>query len=228
MATTDDSPAYNEIRNAARRALVFQNYIFKKAWGIYYALWACAFAIYFFFPSFLRLLNASPFFVSLDFLLVVNLAISAVIGCTSGQLLERARKTVSVRNALMIPKSPFDKRGNLFHLWWVAYFFVIIIVGVFFNAHLLSVVFGLATTVTLVFYYALMSSFPGNPPPEGLVAIASFGIAATVSFAISLITAGTAIYGIIWGITILIWIGASIVSLLHANEELTKDEVSGA
>lgn len=231
--TDDDSenaPALgvSEIRIATKRALVFQRYIFKKAWGIYYAIWAAVFSIYFFLPALLGALGLSSNLGNDYFLLIIDLAVSVAAGAASGRIIERARSASFVHSTLRRNRNTptlFERRKKLFAVWWTIYFAVIIGAAVFFSAHLLSIVFGLATTVTLVFYYALRASFQERLPLEGTIAISTFGLASTVSFAVSLLNANPILYGVIWGITIVIWLASSLYSLLYADEELTESEV---
>lgn len=212
-----------EVRRATKRALVFQRYIFKKAWGIYYAVWASTFAIYFFLPSFLSLFGLSPNLGNDYYLLLIDLAVSLVAGATSGRIIERARMASFVQSTLQRPKpSLFERRKKLFAIWWIVYFSVIIVSAVLFRAHLISIVFGLATTGTFVFYYALRMCFQESIPSEGVIAVSIFGIASTSSFGISLFNTNSIVYAIIWGVTILVWFGASFYSLLHIDEELTE------
>ncbi len=223
--TDEDSStlSVSEVRRATKRALIFQRYIFKRAWGIYYAVWASTFAIYFFLPSLLSLIRLSPNLGNDYYLLIIDLAVSVVAGAASGRIIERARMASFVQSSFQRPKpSLFQRRKKLFAIWWIAYFSAIIVSDVLFRAHLVSIVFGLATTGTLVFYYALKMCFQESMPREGVIAISIFGIAATSSFVISLFNTSSILYATIWGVTILVWFGASFYSLLHIDEELTE------
>jgi hypothetical protein len=211
------------MRAATKRALVFQRHIFKKAWGIYYAVWASTFSIYFFLPSFLSLFGLSTNLGNDYYLLILDLAVSVVAGTASGRIIERARIASFVQSTINRPRpSFFERRKKLFAIWWIVYFSAIIVSAVLFRAHLISIVFGLATTGTIVFYYALRVCFQESIPREGVIAISIFGIASTSSFGISLFNSNSIVYAIIWGVTILVWFGASFYSLLHIDEELTE------
>lgn len=224
MSNNDPSaPGVYEVRKATRRALAFQHYIFKKAWGIYYATWAMTFVIYFFLPTLLSTFDLSSNLGDDYYLLVFDLAISIVAGAASGRIIEKARLASFVQTALGPSKpSIFETRKKLLAIWWTVYFLAIIVSALLFGAHLISIVFGLAATATLVFYYALKMSFQESIPLEGVIAISTFGIASTSSFVISLFNSNPISYAAIWGITILVWFGVSFYSLLSADEDLTE------
>lgn len=214
------SLSVSDVRVATRRALAFQRYIFKKAWGLYYAIWASTFAVYFFLPTILSTAGLSPNLGNDYLLLVIDLAVSIAAGAASGRIIERARNAAFVRSAVQASPSIFERRKKLFAAWWIIYFSLMIGAAILFSAHLLSIVFGLATSGTLVFYYALKACFQERLPDEGLIAISVFGLAATVSFVLSLFNPSATFYALVWGITILVWFSASLYTLLHATEEL--------
>ena len=187
-------------------------------------MWAGAFAVYIFLPYLAGIIGLPQYFGNSDFLTAVDLCVSILAGLASSSMVEKARNVVFVQKALKDQHSQFVQRQKLFLLWWIAYFGIIIASAVFFNAHLLSIVFGLATTVTVFFYYIQRSSFQGKLPPEGIVAISIFGFAATASLVLSFLASNDILYGILWGVTIITWILASMYSLLTASDELTLEE----
>jgi hypothetical protein len=219
-AADENSLNPSDVRRLTERALLFHRHIFKKTWGIYYALWACAFTIYIFVPPLLETLGLPSNFANGYPLVAVDLVVSATVGIATGRLLERARRSAFVHSVLRSPKDAFYKKW--FGAWWIAYITAIIVSVFFFGVDLLSVAFGLATTVTPVFYYLLKSSFPEKLPAEGILAIFFFGFATSASFALSFFPLNYLAYGIIWGATILVWFGASIVSLLNVNKEIVE------
>jgi hypothetical protein len=218
-ASDENSLSPSDVRRLTKKALQFQRYIFRKTWGIYYALWACAFTIYIFVPPLLETFGL-PNFVNGYPLVAVDLVVSVIVGIATGRLLESARRSAFVHSVLRSPRDAFYKRW--FGAWWMIYITAIIVSAVFFGADLLSVTFGLATTVTPVFYYLLRSSFPEKLPTEGILAIFFFGFATIASFILSFFPLNYLAYGIIWGATILVWLGASVVSLLKVNKELVE------
>jgi hypothetical protein len=212
----------SELRIAAGKALAFQRYIFKKAWALYYSVWAATFAIYFILPIVFGAIGLSSNLTSNYALLAIDLAVSIAAGATSGRIIERARNAAFVQNAMRATPSIFEKKNKLFAAWWIIYFATIVGFAIFSGGHLLSIVFGLATTGSIVFYYALRASFQERLPLEGIVAISVFGLAATASFAISLFSENSIFYVVIWSITIVVWFAASLFSLLHAKKDLAK------
>ena len=216
----ENSLSPSEVRRLTKRALLFHRYIFRKSWGIYYALWACAFTIYIFVPPLLETLGLPPNFLNGYPLVGVDLLVSVIVGIATGRLVERARRSAFVDSVLRSPQEASYKKW--LGAWWILYIAAIIVSAVFFGVDLLSITFGLATIVTPVFYYLLRSSFPEKLPPEGILAIFFFGFATSASFALSFFPLNYLAYGIIWGATILVWFGASIISLLNVNKELVE------
>lgn len=225
MSESSSSLGAPELVRAARRALAFQRYIFKKAWGIYYAVWALTFAVYFFLPSLLGMFGLSPNLGNDYALVAIDLAVSTLAGAISGRIVERARKASFIRGVVK-SVSPFVTHKTWFACGMVVYFSLIIASAVFFRAQLLSIVFALATVGIFLFYYALKSSFVENLPFEGIVAIITFGFATTSSLLISFTTFGYLFYPSVWAATIFVWIGAAVYSRLRADNELADAEVS--
>jgi hypothetical protein len=222
-AADGDSPGLSpsDVRRVAKKALLFQRHIFRKAWGIYFSLWACAFTIYIFVPPLLQTLGVPSAFVNGYPLVAADLAVSVILGLASGRMLERARRSAFVYRAFLSAHSLFDRKW--FVAWWIAYFVGIIAASIFSSAHLLSVVFGLGTSVTALFYYTLRSSFPEELPTEGKLAIFFFGFATTASFVLSFFPTNYFAYGIVWGANILVWFGASLVLLLHSDKAFAEE-----
>jgi hypothetical protein len=227
LASTDNDSLPNltpsEIRRAAKRALTFQRYIFRRSWGIYYAVWATAFAMYWFLlPGLVSILGLSSAENSYA-ILVSDLVVSIVAGWMSGRIIERARAVIFVREGVQLETNPFQRRRAWLAVW-CAYIMAILLTAAFFGSHLLSIAFGLATAVTLVFYYALKYSFPERMPLEGKLAVVVYGTATFSSFLISLLAISSNFYFPIWIATVSVWFGASLTSLLRAPDELTAQE----
>jgi hypothetical protein len=210
-----------EVRRLADRALVFQRYIFKRVWGINYAIWALAFATYFFFPSLVSFLGFSNYLGEYAYV-AINLAVSLLAGISSYWVGQKSQNILIVRNAIEPPKKRSNKKLLSLGLWWGFYYAIIILAAIFLTSHFLTIVFGLATSVILYFYYTLRSCFPESIPLEGKLAVSVFAAAVTGSFAYSLFSQNPIMYAILWATTVLVWLSASLYSLLRAPEELVE------
>jgi hypothetical protein len=209
-----------DIRRAGERALSFQRYMFRKSWGVYYAVWAVAFTLYFFLPSFADILGFGGVLASSYVLLGIDLVVSIIAGWMSGRIIEKARNSLLVQQGIRPHAGPYQRHHKWFAAWWLTYILTILLASVYFSSHYLAVVFALATTVTFVFYYALKSSFPDEIPSEGKIAVAFFAAATITSFLVSVLSFNPTIYEVLWIVTIFVWFAAALYSLLHATDEL--------
>jgi hypothetical protein len=222
----NDSDAPNlsplDVKRLAERALAFQRYVFKKAWAVYYAIWACTFAVYIYLPFLVGALD-SHYNLGTGYLLI-NVGVSALAGWVSTGMIEKTRNTLLVQNALKAPSNTIDRKRKWFVVWWIVYFGIIVASAFLFNAHLLTILFGLGTAVTPFFYYMLRTSFPKKMPFEGVVAILVFCLVDVASFVISFFAPNPIIYGVLWTATIVAWLAASVRSFLTAAGELSLEE----
>jgi hypothetical protein len=207
-----------QLQEIAGQALKFQRYIFKRAWGIYYAVWAAAIAAFTLIFPLMGLIGVSqnlPWF----FYAGIYGGVGLVAGFASGWIFRNADKAASLRKILK-PDSGARRRWWLIATWWIGFYILIGISFTIFGIHALAILYAMLLTVSGFIYYQLGLSFQGDIPFEGKLAVVSYTVATIVSFAASVLTAISALQIIAWTATVVIWLYCALYSLKSAPDEL--------
>jgi hypothetical protein len=203
------------------RALAFQSYLIRRAWGVYYAIWAAALVTFFVFPA---LVNAAyPTLSLLGELLyyaLILLVVLLAIWATSWSFGQTFR-------ALQFRRAISQETPRHWHF----YLFLGIGLGIF----------------VLVFVIAYLSSFAGllfldaclgglniwilvairdafSPvPPEGAIAVGTYAISIVGSASALVLTHNQSWFGALWIIAIVGWSFSAVYALYHAPEEMTLE-----
>ncbi|PSO04352.1 hypothetical protein B9Q13_04805 [Candidatus Marsarchaeota G2 archaeon ECH_B_SAG-G16] len=134
-----------EMERVGKRAIAFQRYVLRRAWGVYYAIWVFAFFWFVFLPylilSFVSQ-NADIAFY-LGYTLVGGLA-----GYATWVNFSKAYRT------LILKRSLFGERRSyyrwFFVAFWISFFIAIQLLFHFFGSRVLSVYYLLLLSVPLV------------------------------------------------------------------------------
>ncbi len=206
-----------ELEDVARRALIFQRYFFRRAYGTYYAVWATALSVFFVIPFLVG--SAGEFFV-----LMLQIATGIVATVITVQNFTRVIRANRLWQAFI----PRRRRVPYFFFiiaWWVG-FILVIYFGFRFSTYagytsiylmLISVVYFLALN--------LKRSFQDKIPFEGKIAVGSYGLSATASFILSVAFGPSNFVSVPWLLTIACWIFASTSAFRHAHEELLMEGI---
>ncbi len=218
-ASGQDPSASTELDRVVGRALEFQGFLLRRAWGIYYLAWAVALVVFFVLPGTLdaELSSATlPEAVLYDAL--QGAAILLVIWVTwwaVGQSVRagRLRDTLEGR--------PLSRR-------WFAQ-----ILGVALAITALVVVVGLVNVFAgylvldaCVGAAVLWLLFQARPwfrpvPPEATLAIVAFAVSVGASAAALVVTRDPLLFSAGWLVAIACWAFAGGYALYHAPEEMT-------
>ena len=213
---SDNSITRTQLEAIAERALTFQRYVFRRAWGIYYAVWAVAITVF----SFNGYLLLSQSDARLVFPLLYG-GVGLLAGLASTWIFRNAPRTLRLRRVLAKDEGKGHRKyyGILLG-WWVAFYALIVASFALFATHALSILFASLFSVEIFIYYQLKLSFSNKMPFEGKLALISYGFGTTFSFVASLFSNNTPLFGIAWGTTIVIWLFCALYALKHAPEEL--------
>jgi hypothetical protein len=193
-----------EIKEIAERALLLQRYLLRRAWGVLYAAWSV--------PIFLTVFNLPA--VVLPGLsaerVAVGMFFSGAALTITLRTFKRVRDTAQIRSLVFEGKW---KRVLGFRavvpIWIAAY--VILILSIFvFGIQAGLIVPAVYVAFWAYLYYALRLSFPGKLPSESIVAISSFGIASAGTIVMELSFPITAVYALLWVVTLVIWVGSAL------------------
>jgi hypothetical protein len=212
---TEGALTIQEIGKAAERALQYQRYVFRRTYGIYFLVWATAMVL-------LWSTNLSAAIgLTGDLAGGVELAVSlmvlaAAFGATA-LIFRDALRTLGLRRALG------ERRGSYaryFFAWIIGIYAVIFAADLLVPAYSYATVYALLLPVPFVVYFMLGMAFPGGRPAESLVALTTYGAAAAISLALSLLGLDSWAVGWVWAATAVIWFLAAFYALFRAPDEL--------
>jgi hypothetical protein len=218
---SDGNPSAVALEQIAERALTFQRYIFRRAWGTYYAVWAIAY-IAFVFGGVVPFPLQSFFPENLSWVpyAIVYGGVGWGAGIATMWIFKNAHRTISLRKAVGSYR-PLRGRGfTLMWIWWAIFFVLAGLIFVYIPKEALSILFAMLFSVEIFIYYSLKFSFPTRIPIEGVLALTSYGICVVLSFFVSLFASNFLIIDFAWGITIAVWLFCSFYALWRASEEL--------
>lgn len=218
-ASGRDSPTPTELDRVVGRALEFQGFLLRRAWGIYYLAWAVAFVVFFVVPGALasELSSATlPEAVLYDALQGASvLLVVWVTWWAVGQSVRagRLRDTLEGR--------PLSRR------WFaqilgvaLAITAVVVIVG------LVNVFAGYLVLDACVGAAVLWLLFEARPwfrpiPPEATLAIVAFAASVGASAAALVVSRDPLLFSVGWLVATASWALAGGYALYHAPEEMT-------
>lgn len=220
-AGSDVAVGPDQLRQLADRALLFQGYLLRRAWGVYYLIWSAALTGFFVVPSLLTgVLSAAPLWAIVLYYGYLIALIALSIWATSWAFTQSVRAT---RLRDLGEPRPEARRRFLqilaIGLAIAAVVFAVSFVSSFAGLLVLDVVLG---GVILGVVYQVRSWFELTPP-EGSVAIATYAVSIAGSAIALVLTDSQAWYAAVWTIAIVGWAFSGAYALYHAPEELTDD-----
>lgn len=214
-----DAPStQNDLLAVGEKALAFRRYVLRRAYGNYYAIWACAISLYFILPFALYVeFGTSLVVASTAASLSIAIGLVATMAATRG-----FRK--NARAAALDRTLHRRRRHQTSRLTWLVMW---IAFAGFWGAVLLlpgrasaSVAAGLLLLMDALVYQWLRGSFREGIPPEGTLAVASYGAGAVSSFLIVLAGGYSPAAGIPWAFVVASWLFAAMYAFKRAPEEL--------
>ena len=222
MPTEDDEVLAREMLQIGRRALRFEEYVLRRAWGVYYAVWALFFSVLFIIPSVIGLvapsLTDSPYPYFLGYGVAGGLA-----GWATYLNFEKVYRTIRLRRALL---GGTQARRSLKIGGWiligVSNFLLFLVPYYLLGFKGLSVGYLGLLYVGVWIYTALRRTFT-DFPLEGVLAIASFASSCLLSI-YSILEGDYLITETSWLLTMLVWVFCAFYALYHAPEMLVYDD----
>ena len=108
----------NDIRQVFQRDLAFQKYIFRRAWGVYYAIWAAVIAFYLIVPDPAKLMSLNGGLAT-ALNMVISLLITLMAVVATARLFLGARKATVLRRTMWTNKGG-RKHWPFFVIWLAA------------------------------------------------------------------------------------------------------------
>ncbi len=210
--TSEGELSRDELEWVSRRTLDFEEYVLRRAWGVFYATWAAAYLAYVGLPYLLSgLPNA---FAWLAYALGYGV-VSLSVGMLTGRIFFTAGRTLRLRRSLE-PESWRRGFGLRFIAVFVIFFASAGLSVYFFGARGISLYFVVLLVYDVYLFHLLKSSF-GKLSIDGLVATISYGAGALASSA----AAALGLWDYVttaWVVTAACWLFSSVYALYHAPE----------
>lgn len=213
-----DANASQTLGAAADRALVFQGYLLRRAWGVYYAIWAGALAAYVLFPA--SIATRIPGFSLPEALAYygVLVAITLVGVWATSWTLGQTYRAIRFREARGARPGTYRWFGWILVVGLVVFALVVSTAFVSSFAGLLVLDASLAA-INLSILLAVRRTFP-RVPAEGLVAVVTFAVGVVGSAVALVATHNQTWFSLPWIVPIVGWAFCAVYALYHAPEEL--------
>lgn len=216
-----DSLPREELGRLAGRALVFQAYLLRRAWGVYYLIWSAALVGFFVVPGVLT----GPLAPTTDLELVLYYGylaglIALAIWGTSWAFTQSAR-AAWLRDTL---EGRQRSRQRFFQILWISLAIAAAVFAVsYFSSYAGLLVLDAALGGIILWVLVQVRLWFHPPPPESALAIGSYATSVVGSAVALVLTHDQSLYAVLWLIATLGWAIAGAYALYHAPEEMTRD-----
>ncbi len=197
-----------QIKRVAEKALVIEQYILERAWGLCYAAVAAEIVLITFLPSIILFLGLSDSYF-LVVAILVNTAVSVVGAAMIAWIFKKAYNSMLVRREIMDSMWTKLLKPSWIALVWTAYYLPILAAIFLLRHEFLAFRFGLLATTVFPLFFALKGSFPERLPRESKAVVSALTIYTLGGFVVSLLKANAGFYLILWVILLVVLILAS-------------------
>lgn len=209
----------NEMRGAVRRAILLNEHLLRRAWGILYLALALSMFLSIFGVPIIESLES----IGIASAIAIDMTAS---GCGLIAILWAFRR---VHNTAEITHPEGDRAWSrllgyrfMVPLWIVIN--AILILTIIFDIGQVALVFELFHFgLAVLLYYALRLSFSEKVPGEAVIAIASLSLSSFASISLLSITASHAPYALLWAATIVAWISAGVYARTRPVPEFEEE-----
>ena len=221
----DELSALSEhLKCVGTKAVSLDRYLQRRAWGIYYSIWAFSIFLFIFlsYPiDFIRQFYAEIIVYIASYVLIVVFA-----SYFSGLVFSRAKRLASLQRDLSDPDDWSPKKNSLIGIM----LFILLIAAIsLISSGLLRTFLGILLEVTFLafidlYVYSMIKRSLGKIPLEGWVAVSVFMFSDIGSALTVIIFRSPEYFVYFWIPTVVAWFLASIYSLYHARDELIDHE----
>ncbi len=171
----DKAVSQEQVRQIAKRALILEQYILRRAWGLCYAVLATEISLILLFDILFHNLSSD---YNLFVPLVFNTSVSIFGVAVATWVFKKAYDAMLVRRE--IADSIWAKlfRPSWVAVLWLAYYLPIIVAIIFLRPIAVVVLYGVLATSVGPFYFSLKVSFPERLPREGIAVLATYAFCA--------------------------------------------------
>ncbi len=218
-ASGRDPPTPTELDRVVGRALEFQGFLLRRAWGVYYLVWAVALVVFFVVPGTLagRLTSATlPEAVLYDAL--QGAAVLLVVWVTWWAVAQSAR---AGRLRETLEGRPLSSRWLVQILAVSLAITALVVVVGFVNAVAGFLVLDASVGGVVLWLLFQVRAWFRPVPPEATWAVGAFALSAAAAAAVLVLTREPLLFSIAWLVAPGTWAIAGGYALYHAPEEMT-------
>ena len=217
-----DDVSRDEVRRAVKRAILLNEYLLRRAWGVLYLALALSMFLSIFGSPIIDSL------VSIGYASTIAMDMTAS-GCGIIVILWAFKR---VRNTAEITHPEGDRTWSTLLGYrfivplWIAINGLVVLTIVLARVRVPLVDLLIHLGVAVYLYYALRLSFSKKIPGEAIVAIASLSLCSIASISLLSITTSPGPYALLWGATIVAWIFSGIYARTRPVPEF-EEELTG-
>lgn len=211
--------SHDEVRRAVKRAILLNEYLLRRAWGVLYL----ALALSMFLSIFGGPIVDSIISIGYTSMLAMDMTAS---GCSIIAILWAFKR---VRNSADITHPEGDRTWSMLLGYrlvvplWITTNAVVIMTIVLAKAQVPLVLQLVHVGLVVYLYYALRLSFSKKIPGEAVIAIAALSLCSIATMALLSITMSHGPYAILWGATIVAWIFSGIYARTRPIPEFEEE-----
>ena len=216
MSAEDEEVLVREMLQIGQRALRFEEYVLRRAWGVYYAVWALAFIMYFSVPSIINIVSPSLVSNPYPYFLGYGL-VGGSAGWATYLNFEKVYRTIRLKRALSGGRQVNRRLG--FAAWSLigtSFFLLFFVPYRLLGLKGLSVGYLGLIYVVVWIYTALKRTFTSFPL-EGVLAMASLASSCVLSV-YSILEEQYFVEEASWLLTTLVWVFCALYALYHAPD----------
>jgi hypothetical protein len=217
----DEIQALSEhLKCLGTKAVRLDRYLQRRAWGVYYSIWAVSILLFTFLSYPISLIRGA--YLQLAAYVIAYVLIVLFASYFSGLVFSKARRLANLESDLSDHQDRnIKKKCGIGTLVLAVLIVAIIIIG----SDLLRTAIGVLLEVIILalidlYVYRMLVKSLGKIPFEGLMAVSVFMFSDVGSAATVFIYRSPEYFGYLWIPTIFAWFIASIYSIYHARDEL--------
>ncbi len=210
-----------QLGRIAGRALVFQAYLLRRAWGVYYLIWSAALVGFFVVPGVLTgpLAPTTPLELTLYYAYLVGVIALGIWG-TSWAFTQSARAEW-LRDSL---EGRSRSRRRFLQILWIGLGITALVTAVSYVSNFYGLLVLDAALGTIILWLLIqIRAWFHPPPPEAALAIGTYATSVVASAIALVLTGDQALYSAFWLVATVGWAFAGVYALYHAPEEMTPD-----
>ncbi|WP_337860681.1 hypothetical protein [Ferroplasma sp.] len=205
------------LKEVGLKAINIEYYLFRKTYGVYYAIWAAAIFDFLFIPyPIIYFLKGTA--LSIAYLIGYTVPTIIAVAATS-KIFKKTYRLLSLRYAITGLK-PKKNKSFLTAMIFIFLFLMVIVFSLGGN-FLISIIIEIPFFIFFgIMIYVLLKRTFIKLPLESLIALFSFWFSIIASILAVIIFRVEFYYSLAWVPTVVCWLFASIYGLYHAPESL--------